>query len=98
MWPILTHQRQELHDLSPEKTVLLRLVTSPKMRKILTRMIPENDNYKNSPATYHLVGRIYGEPNNYGSPYLICNKEIGESLFSLPSCRRSRAFQSLTSD
>jgi len=46
MWPILTHQRQELNVLSPEKTVLLSLVTSPKMRKILTRMIPENDNHK----------------------------------------------------
>jgi len=26
------------------------------------------------------VGRICGEPKNYGSPSLFCNKEIGESL------------------
>jgi len=53
---------------------------------------------KNSPATYRLVGRMYGEPNNHGSPSLFCNKEIGETLFSLPSCWRSWPFQSLTSD
>jgi len=54
MWPILTDQRQELNVLSPEKTVLLSLVTSPKMRENLTRMIPENDN-NNKTLLPHII-------------------------------------------